>query len=91
MRLHRIAHYADFAVYPVLIAVMILVIADKSTGGETALAVGLASAFALGGAVLWTLLGRVLHRRISWPTSSRPGLVATPLKTSRADANRRLI
>jgi hypothetical protein len=62
MRQHRIAHYTDLALYPLLIAVMILVIADEASTGERALALALALAFALGGALFWTLLGRVLHR-----------------------------
>jgi hypothetical protein len=62
MRQHRIAHYTDLAVYPLLIAVMILVIADNATTGERALALALALVFGLGGAFFWTLLGRVVHR-----------------------------
>jgi hypothetical protein len=62
MRQHRIAQYTELAVYPLLIAVMILVIADKATAGERVLALALSLVFALGGALLWTLLGRVVHR-----------------------------
>jgi hypothetical protein len=62
MRRSRIAPYAAFAVYPLLIAMMILVIADEASAAERALALTLALAFVLGGALLWTLLGRVLHR-----------------------------
>src|ERR1700677_1741758 len=58
MQQNRIAYYTDFAVYPVLIAVMILVIADKSSPVERAFALALA----LGGAVLWTLPEYLLHR-----------------------------
>jgi hypothetical protein len=62
MRLQRIAPYTDFAVYPALLALMILVIADKSSGVERALALALVLVLAVGGAFLWTLLGRVLDR-----------------------------
>ena len=58
MRQSRIAYYADFAVYPVLIAGMIVVIADRANAFERALALTLA----LAGAFLWTLLEYLLHR-----------------------------
>jgi hypothetical protein len=58
MRQTRIAYFADFAVYPVLIASMLLVIADAATPAEWALALG----FALTGAFFWTLLEYLLHR-----------------------------
>ena len=58
MRLSRIAYYADFAVYPTLIGVMILVIAHNSHLRHGAFALGLG----LAGALLWTLLEYVMHR-----------------------------
>jgi hypothetical protein len=57
MQQHRIG-FADFAVYPALIAVMILVIEDKAGPVERAVAL----AFALGGAFLWTFFQYLLHR-----------------------------
>jgi hypothetical protein len=50
--------YADFAVYPALIAVMILVIGDWASPVERAVSL----AFVLGGAFLWTYLQYLLHR-----------------------------
>jgi hypothetical protein len=58
MQQNRIAYFADFAVYPVLVAVMILVIAGNTSPIERTVAL----AFALGGACLWTLLEHLLHR-----------------------------
>jgi hypothetical protein len=58
MRQTRIAYFADFAVYPVSIASMFLVIADTATPLERALILGLA----LTGALFWTLLEYLLHR-----------------------------
>jgi len=58
MRQSRIAYFTDFAVYPVLIVVMILVIADTASPIERALAL----AFAFMGALFWTLLEYLLHR-----------------------------
>lgn len=58
MRQHRIACLADFAVYPALMAVMILVIVDNASSVERALALG----FVLAGSFLGTLLECLLHR-----------------------------
>lgn len=58
MRQNRIVYYADFAVYPVLIGVMLLAIADRASSAERELAL----AFALGGAFLWALLEYLSHR-----------------------------
>jgi hypothetical protein len=66
MQQNRIGYYADFAVYPVLVAVMILVIGDKASPLERALAL----AFALGGAFLWTWLEHRLHRFVLHGASS---------------------
>jgi sterol desaturase/sphingolipid hydroxylase (fatty acid hydroxylase superfamily) len=54
----RTAHYADFALYPVLLAVVISLIADEASLAERALV----PAFALGGVLIWTLLEYLLHR-----------------------------
>jgi hypothetical protein len=54
----RIAYYADFVVYPLLIGVMLPVIADDANLRDATLAVG----FATIGALLWTLLEYLLHR-----------------------------
>jgi sterol desaturase/sphingolipid hydroxylase (fatty acid hydroxylase superfamily) len=54
----RIAYYADFAVYPVLIVASTLVIAGRSSPRHPVLALG----FAVAGVVLWTLLEYFLHR-----------------------------
>jgi hypothetical protein len=58
MRQSRTAQFTDCAVYPVLVAVMILVI------GDTASAIGrlIALALALGAACLWTLVTCRLER-----------------------------
>jgi hypothetical protein len=61
MKQSRIASYADFLVYPALVAVMMVVIAD--TGGAVERAVALS--VALTGVLLWTLLEYSLHRKIS--------------------------
>jgi hypothetical protein len=60
MRENRLACYADFAVYPVLIAVMVLVI----TNGSSPAVLALTLAFALGAAFLWTRLENLLHRSL---------------------------
>ena len=60
MRQNRIAYLADFGVYPVLTAVMILVVVDNAGSGERALAL----MFALAGALLWALMEYLLHRSV---------------------------
>jgi sterol desaturase/sphingolipid hydroxylase (fatty acid hydroxylase superfamily) len=58
MRQNRIAYYADFAAYPVLITVLILLIANKASPRERLTALALA----FGGGFLWTLLEYLIHR-----------------------------
>jgi hypothetical protein len=58
VRQNRIANFAEYALYPILIAVMVLVIADETSPLERALVL----VIALGGALLWALIGRLLHR-----------------------------
>jgi hypothetical protein len=65
MRDNRIAHYVNFAIYPLLIAVMILAIADGASPVERALAL----VCALAGALLWVLLDHLLHRFLLTPSS----------------------
>jgi hypothetical protein len=60
---NRIGRYADFALYPGLIAVMILVIADSASPVERAIAL----LSALAGASLWMLLDHLLHRFLQTP------------------------
>jgi len=60
MRQNRIAYLADFGVYPVLTAVMILVVVDNAGSGERALAL----MFALAGSLLWALMEYFLHRSV---------------------------
>jgi hypothetical protein len=58
MKQSRIAYYTDFAVYPVLVAVMTVVITGTASAAELAVAL----AVALVGVLLWGLLEYRLHR-----------------------------
>jgi hypothetical protein len=60
MRQSRIDHYAAFTVYPLLMAVMVLVIAGDTGPVAWMLALG----FALGGGFLWSLLEHLLLRSL---------------------------
>jgi sterol desaturase/sphingolipid hydroxylase (fatty acid hydroxylase superfamily) len=58
MRQSRASYYADFAVYPALIALTMLVIATRSPPKHWGYALG----FVVTGVILWTLLEYLLHR-----------------------------
>ena len=58
MQQSKAAYFADLTVYPILIALMCLVIADVATPLGCATALGVA----IGGAVLWALLGTSLPK-----------------------------
>ena len=69
MRQNRTAYYADFAdfaAYPLLIAVLILLIANKAGIGERLRAL----AFAFGGAYFWMLLEQVLTTTVTFARSA---------------------